>query len=74
VEMKKGDVFRTRSKRANRAATMRILARAGANNEPISGDELPEDLKDARKTKGEKTAASRKRSQQASSQTKKARG
>jgi hypothetical protein len=46
------EYFRTRSLRANRAETMRILARAGQDNEPIDGDELPEDVSDvARATK-----------------------
>jgi|HubBroStandDraft_6_1064221.scaffolds.fasta_scaffold142044_2 hypothetical protein len=71
--MKRGDVFRTRSKRANRAATMRILARAGRDNEPVSGDELPDDLKDARNTKEKQLPASGKRRGRLSSRTKSSR-
>lgn len=36
------EYFRERSRRANRAGTMRILARAGRDNQPMSGDELSE--------------------------------
>jgi hypothetical protein len=57
--MKRGNSFRTRSKRANRAETMLILARAGRDNEPISGDELPEDLHDGvRKSKRKRSSTS----------------
>ncbi len=42
------EYFRARSSRANRTETMRILARAGRNNEPISGDEVPENRKAGR--------------------------
>lgn len=72
--MRKGSFLRARSLRANRDETMRILARAGKDNEPVSGDELPDDLKDARKTKDKEPTTSRKHSQQARSRTKKARG
>jgi hypothetical protein len=35
------DYFRERASRANRGETLRILARAGADNPPVEGDELP---------------------------------
>jgi len=35
------DYFRDRASRANRAETMRILAKAGKGNPPVSGDEPP---------------------------------
>lgn len=72
--MRKRSFLRARSGRANRAETMRILARAGRDSEPISGDELPDGLKDARKTKEEQPPASGKRPERPSSRTKKARG
>jgi len=69
------EYFRARSLRANRAETMRILARAGRNREPISGDELPKDLSDVtRKTKKKQPPASGKHRQKTSPRTKKARG
>jgi hypothetical protein len=40
--MRTDEYFRERSLRANRAETMRILGRAGQDNQPMSGDELPE--------------------------------
>jgi hypothetical protein len=56
------EYFRVRSARANRAQTMRILARAGRDNEPISGDELPDEVSVATlKTKGKQPPASSKR-------------
>ena len=39
------EYFRERSMRANRLETMRILSRAGRENEPSHGDELPKDLR-----------------------------
>jgi len=67
--------FRERSLRANRAETMQILARAGRDNEPMSGDELPEDKSDmTRKTSERLPVGSRKHRQKASSRTKKVRG
>lgn len=69
------EYFRERALRANRAETMQILKRAGRNNEPISGDELPETSNKAtRKTKRKQPSASRKDRLNGSSQTKKARG
>jgi HicB family len=69
------EYFRARSLRANRAETMHILARAGRGNEPISGDELAEDLTNAtRKTKRKQPPASGKQHRRASSRAKKARG
>jgi hypothetical protein len=69
------EYFRERAQRANRSATMRILARAGRDNMPMSGDELPEDQSDeTRKTKRKLPAVSRKNRPKANSQTKKARG
>ncbi len=35
------EYFRERSRRANRAETLRILERAGRGNSPMAGDELP---------------------------------
>jgi hypothetical protein len=40
--------FRERSLRANRAETIEILERAGRDNEPMRGDELPEGRRNAR--------------------------
>ena len=37
------DYFRERGRRANRAETLRILAKAGKGNLPMEGDELPAD-------------------------------
>ena len=37
------EYFRDRSRRADRAKTLRILDRAGKDNAPIKGDELPAD-------------------------------
>jgi hypothetical protein len=54
------EYFRERSLRANRAETMEILARAGRDNEPMSGDELPKGKKEVkRRTKKKSSAASR---------------
>jgi HicB family len=67
--------FRERSLRANRTETMQILARAGRDNEPMSGDEVVEDENDVtRKTKKKQPAESRKHRQRANSQAKKVRG
>jgi hypothetical protein len=69
------EYFRARSLRANRAETMRILARAGQDNEPIDGDELPEDVSDvARETKRKQPPASRKTRLRGKSRPKKVRG
>jgi len=35
------EYFRERGRRADRAETLRILARAGKGNPPLEGDELP---------------------------------
>ena len=35
------DYFRQRSRRADRAETLRILEKAGKGNAPVEGDELP---------------------------------
>lgn len=35
------DYFRQRSRRADRAETLRILEKAGRGNPPVEGDELP---------------------------------
>jgi hypothetical protein len=54
------EYFRKRSLRANRAETMKILARAGQNNETVSVDEVPKGKKEVRhKTKKKSSAASR---------------
>lgn len=69
------EYFRARSLRANRAETMRILARAGQDSEPIEGDELPEDMSGAaREAKRKQAHASGKTRLRARSQTKKVRG
>ena len=39
------EYFLERAGRANRAETLRILARAGQDNPPMEGDELPPDWK-----------------------------
>jgi HicB family len=39
------EYFRARSRRANRAQTLRILSRAGKGNPPMEGDELPVKLR-----------------------------
>jgi hypothetical protein len=48
--------FQERASRANRAETLRILARAGQDNPPAEGDELPTDWKNGRKTSSRKAA------------------
>ncbi|HEV2962652.1 MAG TPA: toxin-antitoxin system HicB family antitoxin [Candidatus Angelobacter sp.] len=45
------DYFRERARRANRAETLRILARAGKGNPPLPGDELPLDWEEKAETK-----------------------
>lgn len=72
--MRKSSFLHARSVRANRAETMRILVRAGRDNEPISGDDLPDDLKDTRKAKEKQPPASGKRRERPSSRAKTARG
>ena len=39
--LRTGEYFRERGRRADRAATLRILERAGKGNPPMKGDELP---------------------------------
>jgi hypothetical protein len=39
--LRTAEYFRERAGRANRQKTLRILARAGKSNPPLSGDELP---------------------------------
>jgi hypothetical protein len=39
------EYFQQRASRANRTQTLRILARAGKNNPPVSGDELRSDIR-----------------------------
>lgn len=69
------EYFCSRSVRANRAETMRVLARAGRDNRPISGDELPEGLDEvSRKARRKQPPANGKRRQKASSRPKKVRG
>jgi hypothetical protein len=69
------EYFRARSVRANREETMRILARAGQDNEPIDGDELPEDVSDvAHETKRKQPPASGKSRLRGKSRVKKVRG
>jgi hypothetical protein len=45
-----------RASRANRAETLRILARAGRDNPPMEGDELPPDWKSETKNPSRKAA------------------
>ena len=55
------EYFLERSRRANRADTLRILGRAGKGNSPIEGDELAsksEDAKQAAKPFGRTTLQS----------------
>ncbi len=69
------EYFRERSLRANRTETLQILARAGRNNEPISGDELPKvENNGTRKPKKMVQAISRKRRESAGSRARKLRG
>ena len=69
------EYFRARSVRVNREETMRILARAGQHNEPIDGDELPEDVSDvARETKRKQQLARGKTRHRGKSRAKKVRG
>jgi hypothetical protein len=63
--------FQERSQRANRAETMQILARAGRDNQPVKGDELPDDLNNGtRKRKKKLPAVGNKRIQREGSQAK----
>lgn len=50
------EYFRERASRANRAETLRLLKKAGKNNPPIEGDELPSNWKhqDTKRAKKEK--------------------
>jgi len=69
------EYFRERSLRANRTETMRVLARAGRDNEPMRSDELPKDVKSATlKTKHKLSPAGGKGRQNPSSRAKKGRG
>lgn len=69
------EYFRERSVRANRTETMQVLARAGRDNEPMRGDELPKDVNSAkRQTKHKLPPARGKRRQNPSSRAKKGRG
>jgi hypothetical protein len=45
MNRKMSQYFQERAARANRAETLRILARAGQDNPPMEGDELPPDWK-----------------------------
>ena len=49
--LRTGEYFRERARRADRAETLRILDRAGKDNPPMAGDELPRDWKKKAKTK-----------------------
>ncbi len=69
------EYFRERSLRANRTETLQILARAGRNNELVSGDELPEVGNDGpRKPRKKAQAISRKRRGRGASRARKLRG
>jgi len=48
--------FEKRASRANRAETLRILARAGQENLPVEGDDLPPGWKQGRKASSRKSA------------------
>lgn len=48
--------FQERASRANRTETLRILARAGQENPPMEGDELPPDWPEGRKVSRGKSA------------------
>src|SRR5689334_8904366 len=50
------EYFRERSRRSDRAETLRILAKAGKGNPPVKGDELPEEW---RKKSGQRAANGR---------------
>jgi len=45
------EYFRQRSRRADRAQTLRILEKAGKGNAPLAGDELPADWRPLRDRK-----------------------
>ena len=69
------EYFRTRSLQADRTVTMQILARAGRDNEPISGDEMPKGMNHvARKTKRKLPPTSGKPRKKRSSRAKKSHG
>src|ERR1700687_3668184 len=55
------EYFRERSRRGNRAETLRILKRAGEGNPPMEGDELPQEWqkKAGRKVANGKDSASK---------------
>jgi hypothetical protein len=55
------EYFQERGRRANRAETLRILARAGKGNPPVEGDELPQDWqkKPGRKVANGRNSASK---------------
>ena len=55
------EYFREKGRRADRAATLRILARAGEGNPPVEGDELPQEWqnKPGRKVANGRDSASR---------------
>ena len=50
------EYFLERAARANRAETLRILSRAGRDNPPMEGDELPPDWKSEKKNPSRKPA------------------
>jgi hypothetical protein len=54
--------FQERASRASRAETVRILARAGQENPPVEGDELPPDWKRETKVASRKSVEIKKRS------------
>jgi hypothetical protein len=62
------EYFMQRASRANRGQTLRILARAGQNNPPVSGDEIPGEVRASSRLK---TSATRKRSRPTNSSTSK---
>ena len=56
------EYFRERASRADRAETLRLLKKAGKNNPPVEGDELPpnwkkQNLKRAKKGSGKHRSA-----------------
>jgi hypothetical protein len=55
------EYFKERSRRANRAETLRILEKAGRGNPPLEGDELPPALKKSSRKSTRLLSPSRKR-------------
>jgi hypothetical protein len=54
------EYFHERAGRADRRDTLRILARAGAGNAPMAGDELPATVQKKRKKQAPRKSTHRK--------------